>query len=546
VTDRLLKAIFANVQFFVLSIWANCGSILPLSISCINFYQVLSVIVPIAFPAAIILLVQRYPHSWAAHYQIYITSTLHLVLLLVSAHQEFSIQELGLFALVMVSFDMFQRALDRDANTRGTGESEDDHQALSAGETLMTRTQSVRPILDDSDHSTQPNPGNDARTRANTDSRGSVLKPILADSRVEIVRLQGALTDLKTANKAKEVLLRRTREELKNARETLNQTFAEYCSLRDEMKNIKQTMARDHQAIVYRKDIELFALRKGNEQKEKYIKDHDTKLDEVYQQQKATVELKDAQLKMLKERLAFLDRQASPKFGHDEEEGADGDHALQVRLLRVKKPAKRMEGTQPVPSESSTTNEEKDVIIANLRDQLAVAKKAADEVINQQAELSRAWDVVKKIQAVLKEERELHTQTREQLQEISVRLEEEQQNNRNSSSRLPTIEEDKDELEAMFDTAQEDNLRLHAELEALEKRLRDANTRMFTAEHEAVALREQIQLEQTISNDLETARPSVHRVHFQRMEGQLKEVSNFAPCNLDMKIPAQGSICELY
>jgi chromosome segregation ATPase len=265
----------------------------------------------------------------------------------------------------------------------------------------------------------------------------------------------------------------------------------------------------------------------------------------VFQEQKATVELKDAQLKTLKERLAFLERQASPKLGHDDEECADGDHALEVRLLRVKKPARRTEGTHSAASESPAANEEKDATITNLRDQLAVAKKAADEVINQQAELSRAWDVVKKIQAVLKEERELHTQTREQLQEMSVRLEEEQQESRTSSSRLPTIEEDKDELEAMFDTAQEDNLRLHAELEALEKRLRDANTRMFTAEHEAVALREQVQLEQTISNDLETARPSVvHRVHFQRMEGQLKEVSTFAPYNSNMATFDQRSTCE--
>jgi hypothetical protein len=197
-----------------------------------------------------------------AYYQIYIASTLHLLLLLVAAHQKFSIQELGLFALVMVSFDMFQRALDQDASTSSTGKSEDEPQASSAAETSMTRTQSVHPISGNLDHSTQPNPGSDARTRANTDPRGAVSKSSPADSRVEIVRLQGAITDLKTANKAKEVLLRRTKEELKNARETLNQTFAEYCSLRDEMKNIKQTMARDHQTIIYRKDIELFALRK--------------------------------------------------------------------------------------------------------------------------------------------------------------------------------------------------------------------------------------------------------------------------------------------
>jgi hypothetical protein len=527
VVTRLLWATYRNIKYTILAVEKSCNSV-----SSIDPGRFLPVAVSIALPGAFIVIVQQYPDSWTARHQIYITNLLHLFLLLASAHQKLGIQELCIFALVMVSFDVFQRALDRDASTSGAGKSDDGLQALPAAETLVTRTRSVHPISDELYQPTRPSTAHVARTRANTDSRGSVTKPSSADSKEDIVRLQSTVTDLKTANKAKEVLLHRTREELKNARETLNQTFAEYCSMRDEMKTIKQTMARDHQAVVYRKDIELFALRKGNEQKERYIKDHDAKLDEVFQQQKATVDLKDAQLKMLKERVAFLDRQTSPKFGHDHEESVDGDHALQVRLLRVKKPTKRAEESQSDPSESTTAaDEEKDAIIASLHEQLATAKKAAEEVVNQQAELSRAWDVVKKIQAALKEERELHTQTREQLQEISVRLEEEQDSRTNSIGRLPTIEEDKDELEAMFDTAQEDNLRLYAELEALEKRLRDANIRMFTAEHEVAALREQVQLEQTISNDLETARPSVvHRVHFQRMEGQLKEVSTLVPC----------------
>jgi hypothetical protein len=528
ISKRLLRVTSGNIKYSVLAVGKSCSTnVRPLS-SSIDLNRYLPIAVSIALPGAFIITVQQFPDSWATRYHQHITNLLHLFLFLASAQPQTDIRELGFFALVMVSFDVFQRALDRDASTPRSGKSNDELQASSAAETLVTRTRSVRPISDELYQRTRPSTETVTRTRANTDSRGSVTKSSSADSKEDIVRLQGALTDLKTANKAKEVLLHRTREELKNARETLNQTFAEYCSLRDEMKTIKQTMARDHQAIVYRKDIELFALRKGNEQKENYIKDHDAKLDEVFQQQKATVELKDAQLRMLKERVAYLDRQASPKLGHDqEEEGADGDHALQVRLLRVKKPAKRREDSQPVPLDSTTaTDEDKDATIASLREQLAVAKKTADEVVNQQAELSRAWDVVKKIQTALKEERKLHTQTREQLEEVSVRLEEEQDSRATTVGRLPTIEEDKYELEAMFDTAQEDNLRLYSELEALEKRLRDANIRMFTAEHEVVALREQVQLEQTISNDLETARPSVvHRVHFQRMEGQLKEVS---------------------
>ena len=38
---------------------------------------------------------------------------------------------------------------------------------------------------------------------------------------------------------------------------------------------MKQTLGRDHQAVIYRKDIELFALRKANEQKENHIKDRE-------------------------------------------------------------------------------------------------------------------------------------------------------------------------------------------------------------------------------------------------------------------------------
>lgn len=417
----------------------------------------------------------------------------------------------------MVSFDMFQRALDLDAKTSN----ESDHQlhASSAAETLVQLSCTAPSTLTESDSLTDAPQENECPKVPDSVSGASNIKSVAEDPKGSIVRLQGSLTDLKTANKAKEVLLRRTREELKNARETLNETFAEHCCLRDEMKNIKQNMARDHQAVVYRKDIELFALRKGNEQKEKYIKEHDAKIDEVFQQQKATVELKDAQLKMLKERLAFLDRQGSPTPGQNQEGEVEADHALQVRLLRVKTAG------NTTSFESPSVYEAKDATIVSLREQLAVAKKAADEVVNQQAELARAWDIVKKVQASLKEERKLHAQTREKLQEITIRLEEEQQRNGSSPvDRLPTIEEDKEELEAIFDTTQEDNLRLYAELEALEKRLRDANSRMFDAEQEVAILREQVQVEKAVSSDLETARPSVvHRVHFQRMEGQLKE-----------------------
>ncbi|KAH7074009.1 hypothetical protein BKA63DRAFT_46091 [Paraphoma chrysanthemicola] len=476
-------------------------------------------------PGAAIFVCYLHP-SVTSRQQSVILNVLHFLGFLSLVNQASSSCSLACAALVMVAFDVFQRALDRDASD--ASESDTRPQPSSPAETVLTRARSAHSTVAESGPQASTNLAKGSQACANTESGGSASTPNTTDSKErDVVRLQRTVADLKTANQAKEVLLRSTRDELKNARDTLNTTFAEYCSLRDEMKSIRQNMARDHQAIVYRKDIELFALRKGNEQKEKYIMEHDAKLEEVFQQQKATVELKDTQLKMLKERLAFLENQASPKFGENQGENVEGDHALEVRLLKIKKgKAARLSAEQDATdSEPLNADEEKDATITSLREQLTIAKKAAAEVVNQQGELQRAWDIAKKMQAALRQERELHTQTKEQLQEMAVKVKEGQsQAPANDTGRLPTIEEDKHELEAMFDTAQQDNLRLYAEIEALEKRLREANARMFKSEQESESLRQQIELEQTINSDLEAARPSVvHRVHFQRMEGQLKE-----------------------
>jgi hypothetical protein len=475
----------------------------------VTLHRLLTVVTTSALPGTFLLVVRNFRTSSAAKYRSRISNVLRLLVLLSFVGQQFDIQDFWFGALVMVSFDVFQRALDRYANSAGRL----DHPSKDASVGETRSTQNHASTLDISSRQTPVIKANDSRTSpksvvgaSNTVSNAIDLKE------KEIVRLQRALTESKTATKAKEVLLRSTQEELKNARGTLNETFAEYSGLRDEMKAIKQNLSRDHQAVVYRKDIELFALRKINEHKERYIQAHNAKADELYQQQKATAELKDAQLKMLQERLTTLECQGSPDSGH--EEVADGDHALEVRLLRVRK------GKQP------GSEKERDATIAKLEEQLASATKSAEAVVGQHAELQRAWDVAKKVQAALESERESHTQTKDRLLEMEVKMEEESQSRSQptSGTRLPTIEEDKNELEAMFDTAQEDNLRLYAEVEALEKRLRDANARMFTAVQEVEALREQIKVEKAISRDYETARPSVvHRVHFQRMEGLLQE-----------------------
>ncbi|KAF1364106.1 hypothetical protein EJ07DRAFT_173078 [Lizonia empirigonia] len=421
----------------------------------------------------------------------------------------------------MVGFDVFQRALDGDATADNESQRQNNAPS-SAVETLLEQTHT---LLAESQIVDLPRR---SLSRSQKGDSTSIIGSCDSKDR-EIVRLQWSLTDLQTASKAKDVELRLARQELLNAKDALTKSFADISALQNDMKTLKQTLGKDHQAIIYRKDIELFALRKGNEQKERMMQEKDAQLNETFRQQHATLELKEAQLNVLKERLALMERQASPKFGHDTRfgENGNGDHALEVRLLRIKKGRRSLSGVE----------EEKDAIIEQLRRELAAATKSADDIVNQQAELQRAWDISKKIQNALKEERERHNQTKACLQEASAELEDTQTGRKRSrsdpSGRLPTIEEnDQNELEAMFDTAQQDNLRLHMEVEALDKRVRDANARVFAADQEIEALREQVRLEHAINTDMETARPSVvHRVHFQRMEGQLKESKD----NLDRK-----------
>ncbi|KAF1926708.1 uncharacterized protein M421DRAFT_205278 [Didymella exigua CBS 183.55] len=467
--------------------------------------------------AALSLFIRRASGSWIARHRVTTSNSLHFAAFASFVGQGFSSGDWLVAALVMVSFDVFQRALDGDATAND--ESQHHNNApLSVVETLLEQTHT---------HVAESQIVDRPRRSLSRSQKGdptSIIGPYDSKDR-DIVRLQWSLTDLQTAIKAKDVELSLVRQELLNAKDALTKSSADISTLQDDMKAMKQTLGTDHQAIIYRKDIELFALRKGNEQKERYMQEKHTQFSETFKQQRATLELKEAQLNVLKERLAAMERHASPKFNHDAifEQNGNGDHALEVRLLRVKKGRRSLSGT-------SSLEEDKDTIIEQLRRELSAATKAADDVVNQQAELQRAWDISKKIQNALKEERERHDQTKACLQEASAELEEAQQGRRRSRSdpspgRLPTIEEnDQNELEAMFDTAQQENLRLHMEVEALDKRVRDANSRVFLADEEIEALREQLRLEHAINEDMETARPSiVHRVHFQRMEGQLRE-----------------------
>jgi hypothetical protein len=478
------------------------------------FPRFISVAVTTALPGVFLAFIRNHPNSWAARHQSQIANALHVLALVTVANQRISVQDLLVTAFVMVSFEALQRTLTRPEPERADGETHaietllaNAHSAIADSEIL-----NINSIKEPECHDDQ---------QSMLAWRDSGLGEDMSDKDLEIERLQALLTAVKTAEKNKEIDLKRTQADLKNARETLTETFNEYSSLRDEMKTIKQTIGRDHQAILYRKDIELFALRKANEQKENYIKDRDVKMDEINRQHKAALGVKDSEVKGLKDRLAhfeFLDSKTTDGETKVESNG-NGEHqsAVQVKLLHIK-------GRNS--QETDRVIEEKDLEISRLREDLQAIGQGSETLSRVQSELRRAWDATYDVQAQLNEERYAHVQTKNKLQEAAIRLDEEYKKSQKSSpTRLETIEEsDKQELEAMFNAAQEDNLRLYTEHESMDKRLREANARVFTAEQELEAIREQLRLEKSINADMETARPSlVHRVHFQRLEGQLKE-----------------------
>lgn len=466
--------------------------------------RVVCVAVTTALPGAFLTFIRKYPSSWAARHQTKIANALHVCALVTVAYQRLSIQDLLVAAMVVVSFEALQQVAHESERPPAV----ETRLSQALGVNHSTVSGSPRPVVN--------------FTRKHSSSNPEALSLSSGSKDAEIDRMQKRLAEVRKNEKARDIDLKRTKTELNTARATLNETFAEYASMRDELKTMKQTLGRDHQAEVYRKDIELFALRKANEQKENYIKDREGKLDSIHRQHKAALELKDAEIRNLKERIIFLERQNSPRFDDGKIDSAtesDSQAALQIKFLRVK------------GRNSSEIDErrldEKDDEIAKLRADLEDAVAASKTLNDTQIELRRAWDATSQVQQSLNDERRHHSRTQEKLREVASKIEEElcKQPPRPSLNRLSTIEEQNaQELEAMFNAAQHDNSRLYGEVEALEKRVREANARVFMSEQCAEALREQLRLEKAINDDMETARPSlVHRVHFQRMEGQLKE-----------------------
>ncbi|KAF2006159.1 hypothetical protein P154DRAFT_254451 [Amniculicola lignicola CBS 123094] len=463
------------------------------------FSRLAFVAITTALPGAFLIFVRKRPDMWAAKHRQQITTALHIFVLVTITHQRVSLQDVLVVTAVMLSFEALRRASELSSTQDEPHPFSGSGNHLNSSNVIVTETEIV-------DHASE-----------RTDSIG--VGCAFETGEEEIDRLRRALVQVQTADKNKETDLRRTQIDLRNARDTLNDTFAEYTSLRDEMKTVKQTIGRDHQAIIYRKDIELFALRKGNEQKENYIKEKEAKLEDLHRSYRAALDLKDAQMRNLKERVAFLERQQSHSI--DSNPGGEEKHpaALQVKLLRV-------QGRNSV--EVERPNEETVLEIAKLKEELAEAQRGSEAVSRIQDELHRAWNSTYEMQNALNDEQQNHAQVREKYQEVAKRLEEEMKKNmlRTPLPRLETIQEqDRQELEVMFNAAQQDNLKLYAELETKDKLLRETSVQLAAKEQDLSGLREELKIEKSINEDMEAARPSVvHRAHYQRMEGQLKEI----------------------
>ncbi|KAF2269033.1 hypothetical protein CC78DRAFT_612889 [Lojkania enalia] len=464
------------------------------------FYRYAAVAVTTALPGAFLIFVKSHPNSWAARHQTRVSNTLHMLALLTVANQGVSVQDLLVTTLVMASFEVL-RLVTPSTTHLGQG-------STSAFETPSS-TRSAAPGVDADEPSRHGHLEDDKCVA----KRGASATDLRDE---EIGRLRDDLVDMKASARHREDELKRAQADLRNAQEILDETFTECSTLRDEMKTMKTAVGRDQQAAIYRKDIELFALRKSIEQKESHIKDQEARLDYMNRQHKAAMELKEVQVRHLTERLGSFEKHEA----HDSSGSTPNpEHqtALQVKLLRVNGRSS-FEGEQPL--------QEKDLEIARLKSDLIAAQNAPEALSQAQRELSRAWDATYEMQNALNDERHQRRQIESKLRDAATMIEEMKRlNQKNSPTRLPTIEEqDQKELESMFNTAQQDNLRLHSELDASSRHLREANARLLANKKELDIFKEQLRLEKAINQDMEAARPSVvHRAHYQRMEGQLKE-----------------------
>jgi hypothetical protein len=153
----------------------------------------LAVVIAKVLPEAFGFLARSSPDLWTAQHKNHIAEILHVLLLLSLAPENTDLPGLVAVALVMVSFDMFQRALDWDAKL--AGKSDSPPHASSVAETPVTCTSSVHHAPVKSGSPISPIKASEGQTVTNPESGVPEFKSNVAGPKEDIVRLQGALTE---------------------------------------------------------------------------------------------------------------------------------------------------------------------------------------------------------------------------------------------------------------------------------------------------------------------------------------------------------------
>lgn len=451
-----------------------------------------------AIPATFLFLTYQRLDSRGAKSRTQFVYVLLLIALATVANRTLSTQDLLIAVLFLMSVEALRRSLSRGSATTCTeaGKKLGRLRALPSAASMESRN---RLATGDSDTSSG-------------DPNGSI------SSDGHHISLRQPTTDAQYQDSEIEHIY----DTLRLSRSSLNDPSAENAHLREELKSIKKIIGRDHQGALYKRELDLFESKKSYELKKKFVDERETALDNIYRQYREALEQKDAHIRALEHRIASsthtqtrLPENVALRDSTDEHQAA-----VQVKLLHIK-------GRK---SQEQDRDEEKDVEIAKLKEDIAALQSGSENYTRLQEELRRAWDAAHETENMLNQERRNHKHTINKLQETTVRLEEEiRKSQKSSPARLPTIQEsDKQELESMFNAAQQDNLRLYTELETVEKRLRDTNQRLLTVQQELEAVKEQLRLEKAINADMENAGPSAFKVHRLRqytIQGQLKEAN---------------------
>lgn len=273
---------------------------------------------------------------------------------------------------------------------------------------------------------------------------------------------------------------------------------------------------RNHHIAQHQKEKELASLKQAVQQKGTLIAAEQAKLMEIRRQHQTDIQGKTMLLQELKNRLGTLESQRIESRSSAEQSLEEHHTAVMVKFRRINSTSGATDRSSAGKKEDVAENT--DLKASNSGNDIS------ETLAKLQAELRRYRDMLFQAQESLLEERVRHEQTQNALSDVTKKLEMAMQGV-TFPGRLPPIEEhDRMELEAMFNSAQQENVRLHTELDAANAKIELANSHITANEEEIQKLGDQLLLEKQVMADMQTARPSVvHRVHYQRMEGLLQE-----------------------